>query len=75
MSIRVTARYGEPAERFLLRFKRTCSRAGLFREIKKRRFYEKPSERRRREKKESLRQIAKAKRRAERASARKGRRR
>ena len=75
MSIRVTARHGEPAERFLLRFKRTCSRSGLFREIKKRRFYEKPSERRRREKKEMLREIAKAKRRAERQKARKGRRR
>lgn len=69
MSIKVTARHGEPAERFLLRFKRTCAKSGLFREIKRRRSYEKPSDRRRREKKERARQVLKAKRRLERRRA------
>ncbi len=71
MSIRVAARPGEPSERFLMRFKRICSKSGLFREIKKRRSYEKPSDKRRREKKERIRAIAKAKRREERYKQRK----
>ena len=54
-----------------MRFKRICSKSGLFREIKKRRSYEKPSDKRRREKKERIRAIAKAKRREERYKQRK----
>ena len=75
MSIRVAARPGEPNERFLLRFKRICSKSGLFREIRKRRSYEKPSDKRRREMKERIRAIAKAKRRAAREKLRNRRKR
>ena len=67
MTIRVTARYDEPSERLLQRFKRLCLRGGLFKEIKRRRFYEKPSQKRRREAKESLREAKKAERRELRA--------
>ncbi len=73
MTIRVTARYDEPSERLLQRFKRLCLRGGLFKEIKRRRFYEKPSQKRRREAKESLREAKKAERRKLRAKG--GRRR
>jgi small subunit ribosomal protein S21 len=66
MPIKVTARPGEPGERFVQRFKRICSRSGLFREMRERRAYEKPSQRRRRKAKESARQIRRALRRAER---------
>jgi len=66
MPIRVSARHGESDERFLKRFKRICAKEGLFREVKRRRFYEKPSEKRRRRKREVLRQIRKAERRKER---------
>ena len=72
--VKVTPRYNEPAERFLQRFKRTCSKSGLFREIKRRRFYEKPSERRRREANESERRIRKAERRRARLSRSRNRR-
>lgn len=61
--IKVTTRYGEPAERLLGRFKRICSKEGIFKELKRRRFYEKPSEKRRRKEKERKREIKKAERR------------
>ena len=53
--IKVTARYGEGTERLLQRFKRICIKEGLFREIKVRKFYEKPSVKRRRKLKEAAR--------------------
>ncbi len=74
MPIKITARKGESTEGLLKRFKRTCSRAGLFREVKKLRFYEKPSEKRRRKKREALRQIRKAERRKEKMRRRMSRR-
>ena len=61
--IRVTPRYGEPSDRLLGRFKRICSKEGIFKELKKRRFYEKPSDKRRRKQKEAKREIRKAERR------------
>ena len=63
MAIKVTSRYGEPGEVLLHRFKRMCVKAGLFREVKRRRFFEKPSDRRRREEKEQARAIRRAARR------------
>jgi small subunit ribosomal protein S21 len=62
--IKVTIRQGEPPERFLQRFKRICSKEGVFKEVKRRRYFEKPSERRRRRAKESVRQAKKEARRA-----------
>ena len=54
MTIKVTARHGEHPERMLQRFRRICSREGIFREVKRRRFYEKPSVARRRKSKEAV---------------------
>ena len=54
MTIKVTARHGEHPERMLQRFRRICSREGIFREVKRRRFYEKPSVARRRKSKEAI---------------------
>ncbi len=50
--IRVTLRSGENAEKMLQRFKRTVAKEGLLKEIKKRSFYEKPSEAKRRKQRE-----------------------
>jgi small subunit ribosomal protein S21 len=58
--IKVTVRHGEPPERLLQRFKRICAKEGIFKEVKKRRFYEKPSDRRRRRAKEAVREAKKA---------------
>lgn len=62
--IKVNIRPGEPTEKFLQRFKRICSKEGIFREVKRRRYYEKPSERRRRRAKEARRSARKAQRQA-----------
>jgi small subunit ribosomal protein S21 len=49
MAIRIKARTGESAEQLLRRFKKICEKEGLTKEVKKRQYYEKPSERKRRE--------------------------
>ena len=46
--IRLTVRSGESAEKLVQRFKRTVAKEGILKEIKKRNYYEKPSEARRR---------------------------
>jgi small subunit ribosomal protein S21 len=48
---------GESFESFIRRFRRACERAGIPREIKKREFYEKPSERRKRKIAEARRKL------------------
>ncbi|MBI4605947.1 MAG: 30S ribosomal protein S21 [Planctomycetes bacterium] len=71
MAIRVTSNYGShEGERLLQRFKRLCLRSGLLKEIKRRRFYEKPSQRRRREANEAMRALKRAERRKARGVAR-----
>ncbi len=57
--IKISIRSGESPERFLQRFKRVCSKEGLLKEIKKRSYYEKPSERRRRRLKEQKKALRK----------------
>ena len=57
--IRVTIRYGETPERFFQRFKRLCAKEGVLKEIKRRRYYEKPSYKQRRRTKEARRQALK----------------
>jgi len=57
--IRVTIRYGETPERFFQRFKRLCAKEGVLKEIKRRRYYEKPSDKQRRRTKEARRQALK----------------
>lgn len=48
MAIRIKSRSGESAEGMLRRFKKLCEKEGLTKDIKRKEFYEKPSERRRR---------------------------
>ena len=48
MAIRIKARGGESVEQMLRRFKKLCEKEGLTKEIKRRQYFEKPSERRRR---------------------------
>ena len=48
MAIRVKARNGESTEQLMRRFKKLCEKEGLTKDIKRKAYYEKPSERRRR---------------------------
>ena len=48
MAIRIKSRAGEGAEQMLRRFKKLCEKEGLTKDIKRKEFYEKPSERNRR---------------------------
>lgn len=54
MAIRIKARGGESVEQMLRRFKKLCEKEGLTKDIKRKEFYEKPSERRRRAARKSL---------------------
>ena len=47
--IRVESRQGEPLEKTIRRFKKRCEKEGLTKDVKKAMFYDKPSERKRRE--------------------------
>ncbi len=49
MPIRVKSRGNETAEQMLRRFKKLCEREGITKDVKKRQYYEKPSEIKRRE--------------------------
>lgn len=59
MAIRVAARPGENPDKLIQRFKRICSKEGVLKEIKKRKYFEKPSEKRRREAKERVKSLRK----------------
>ena len=48
MAIRIKTRGNESAEQMMRRFKKLCEKEGLTKEIKRKEFFEKPSERRRR---------------------------
>ena len=48
MPIRIKARSGESAEQMMRRFKKLCEKEGLTKDLKKRAYYEKPSERKQR---------------------------
>ncbi len=48
MAIRIKARNNESVEQMMRRFKKLCEKEGLTKEIKRKEFFEKPSERRRR---------------------------
>ncbi len=54
MAIRVKARSGESTDQLLRRFKKLCEKEGLTKDIKRKEFYEKPSERRRRAARKSI---------------------
>jgi len=51
----ITIKEGEPYESFIRRFRRACERAGILREVKRREFFEKPSQKRKRKAAESRR--------------------
>lgn len=54
MAIRIKSRAGETTEGMLRRFKKLCEKEGLTKDIKRKAFYEKPSERRRRSMRKSI---------------------
>lgn len=54
MAIRIKARSGESAEQMLRRFKKMCEKEGLTKDVKKHAYYEKPSERRRRAQRKTM---------------------
>jgi len=56
--IRVKVRSNESIEQMVRRFKKLCEKEGLTRDIKRTSYYEKPSERRRRKLRKSLKRIA-----------------
>ncbi|USN99262.1 MAG: 30S ribosomal protein S21 [Phycisphaeraceae bacterium] len=53
MAIRIKARGGESADQMMKRFKKLCEKEGLTKDIKRKEYYEKPSERRRRAQRKS----------------------
>jgi len=63
MSVKVEVGSGEDLENAIRKFNRRCNHAGVFREIKRKSFYEKPSEQRRKKKKRKKKVINKARRR------------
>ena len=52
MSLDVTVRKGEPVERALRRLKKRLDREGVIRDVRAKRYFEKPSPAKRRKKKE-----------------------
>ena len=60
--VEVTVRDGELLEKALRRFKKKWERAGILRDVKKRAFYEKPSDTKRISRKKALRRMARIRR-------------
>lgn len=54
MAIRIKARGGEHVEGMMKRFKKLCEKEGLTKDIRRKEYYEKPSERRRRAARKSV---------------------
>lgn len=54
MAIRIKSRHGESVNQMLRRFKKLCEKEGLTKDIKRRQYFEKPSERRRRDQRRSF---------------------
>jgi small subunit ribosomal protein S21 len=61
-NVSVVVKRDEPVERALRRFKRLCERAGITKIVRGKRYYEKPSDVRRRETRKSLRNRRRAER-------------
>ena len=57
--LRVKVRTNESVEQMVKRFKKLCEKEGLTRDIKRTSYYEKPSERRRRKARKSLKRVIK----------------
>lgn len=56
-SVRVQAKANEPLEKTLRRLRKLCNNEGITRELKRHAYYEKPSEKRRRRKRERIKSI------------------
>ncbi|MDP7636597.1 MAG: 30S ribosomal protein S21 [Phycisphaerae bacterium] len=56
--IKVKTRGREPIDIMIKRFRKMCEKEGLVRDVKRKSYYEKPSERRRRRKRKSLKRIS-----------------
>jgi small subunit ribosomal protein S21 len=54
--LKIRSRGNERVEQMLKRFKKLCEKEGLTKEIKRNSYYEKPSERKRRQMRKSMRQ-------------------
>ena len=57
--VKVRPRGSESIQQMLKRFKRLCQREGLTRDMKRHSYYEKPSERKRRQLRKSIRKLQK----------------
>ena len=57
--LRIRIRANESVEQMVKRFKKLCEKEGLTRDIKRTSYYEKPSERRRRKVRKSLKRVLK----------------
>ncbi len=55
--VKVRPRGNESIQQMLKRFKRLCQREGLTRDMKRHSYYEKPSERKRRQHRKSIRKL------------------
>ncbi len=55
--IKVKARANESVNQMLRRFKKLCEKEGLTKDIKRNSYYEKPSERRRRRARKSIKRV------------------
>ena len=60
--VEVTIREGEPLEKALRRFKKKWERAGILRDVKKKSFYEKPSDSKRIARKKAVLRMARMRR-------------
>ena len=60
MAIRLKARSGESAQMMMRRFKKLCEKEGLTKDVKRRAYYEKPSERKQRALRKSRKRIQQA---------------
>jgi len=59
MSVRVKARAAESVDQMIRRLRKACEREGMHREMKRKEFYEKPSEIKRRRERQLLRKLSK----------------
>ncbi len=59
MSVKVKARSNESIEQMLKRFKKLCEKEGLVKDMKRIMYYEKPSERKRRQFRKAQRRLMK----------------
>ena len=58
MAIRIKARHGEHIGQMMRRFKKLCEKEGLTKDIKRKQYFEKPSERRRRAARKTISRLA-----------------